>query len=122
MAREATESLLKLELLLVTVQASLSLEQHALLVGALGPEQLARLLGDRALVQLGHLLFSFLALCSSLTLCSSSLAFTTLLQTLTKSRRGKSYRYNNIKAHTGRVCCSDKKVGLVQLIDRRGSW
>ena len=36
-AREAAESLLKLELLLVTVQAPLPLEQHALLVGAQRP-------------------------------------------------------------------------------------
>ena len=34
-AREAAEPLLKLELLLVTVQSSLPLEQHALLVGPL---------------------------------------------------------------------------------------
>lgn len=45
-ARQAAESLLKLELLLVTVQTPLSLEQHALLVGPLCPEHPQRFLRD----------------------------------------------------------------------------
>ena len=56
---EATESLLKLELLLVTVQSPLSLVQQAFLVHSLRAQKLANFVRENALVQLRHFFLAY---------------------------------------------------------------
>ena len=56
---EATESLLKLELLLVTVQSPLPLVQQALLVHSLRAQKLAHFVRENTLVQLRHFLLAY---------------------------------------------------------------